>query len=215
MSLNYILNSTLNCRDDNRFDNFIHLCQSQFDKPVYNMTEMRMRQNKKLRGDLFEEFCKLYLIHIYKVKFEHVWLHHEIPDDVRTKLGLRNQDMGIDIIARDYHNRYYAVQVKYRKPKDKNQYISWKQLSTFYALVYRSGPYHKHIVMCNVNGVRHITKKGPKDVSICIGTFRKMTYFDWLKIVGERVEKTIDQPSKEEVRNRRLAYFDRLNKYPK
>ena len=63
--------------------------------------------------------------------------------------------------------------------------ISWKSLSTFYALTSRSGPWKKYIVMTNINGCRHIGKKNDKDLSICIKTFQNMSSFDWLKLAGD------------------------------
>ncbi len=101
-------------------------------------------------------------------------------------LAPKVQDMGIDIIAVDQNNNYYAVQAKFRKPpKYKTKYgLSWKELSTFYALANRTGPYIKHIVMTNSHYVRHVGQKTDKDVSICLGTFRNITKFQWLEMAG-------------------------------
>ena len=211
MSLAYILKTTVSETSANRFDTFIDLCQSQYDKPVHTMTEMRMRQNKKLRGDLWEQFCKLYLLNVYKTKtleFANVWLFKDIPDDIREKLGLTTRDMGIDLVAIDTLGRYSAIQAKYRKrrPEKSAQIIGWKQLSTFYALVYRTGPFHRHIVMTNVDGVRHVSKKTRNDMSMCRARFRKMTYFEWKSLTCE--EPTTH--SAEEIRRIRIKYYDKL-----
>ena len=209
-NLNWFIQNTLNHTTSNRFDYFVDMCQSQYDKPVNSLAEMRMRQNKKLRGDIFEEFCKRYLENHYSTPLKNVWLFSEVPQEVKEKLGLRNQDLGIDIIALDFKGRYYAVQVKYRKhnPHKQTQIIGWKQLSTFYALVYRSGPFHKHIVMTNVNGVRHITKKTSKDQSICKRRFQKMSYFDWKKMMDSGVDEgCVSSLTPEEVRQKRLEYY--------
>lgn len=183
--INSLVSMTLNQTQVNRFDYFVYICQSQYDKPVHSLTEMRNRQNKKLRGDFFEEFCKRYLLNVYSTSFANVWLLNEVPTCIKEKLGLKNRDNGIDIVCVDTHDRYYAVQVKYRKnnPQKSTQIIGWKQLSTFYALVYRAGPFHKHIVMTNVDGVRHITKKTPQDISICKKSFQSMSYWDWKKLM--------------------------------
>lgn len=212
MTLAYILKTTLAETTTNRFDKFVEMCQAQYDKPAHTMTEMRMRQNKKLRGDLWEEFCKLYLLNVYSTKnlqFTKVWLYRELPDNVREELGLRTRDEGIDLIALDTRGRYSAIQAKYRKTRLDNsaQFIGWKQLSTFYALVYRTGPFYRHIVMTNVNGVRHVSKKTAKDLSMCLSRFRKMTYFDWKRLIGSVDVQEITQPSVEEIRLRRLKFY--------
>jgi len=128
--------------------------------------------------------------------------------ELKAQLHLPKNDYGIDIISKK-GDGYYAIQCKYRKPQNKTQVISWKSLSTFYAMVVKSGPWIKHITMTNVNGCRHIGEKTDKDWSICIGTFRNINHFDWLKICGTRpTSPTIEnQLEKDTLRNARLAYF--------
>jgi predicted helicase len=55
-------------------------------------------------------------------------------------LGLKRQDMGIDLIC-ERNGRYTAVQCKYKKPSGTKSktIVTWSQLSTFYALVLRTG----------------------------------------------------------------------------
>lgn len=87
-------------------------------------------------------------------------------------------------------NTYSAVQVKYRyhnKYKSKNV-LSWKQLSTFYSWVHRTGPYKKHIIFTNADYTRHVGIKDPKDKSICIGTLRKIKHDHWC-VTGDFGEK--------------------------
>ena len=45
----------------NLFDEFICECQKWYEVPAHSFVEMRKRDNKKIRGDIFEEFCVLYL----------------------------------------------------------------------------------------------------------------------------------------------------------
>ena len=82
----------------NLFDEFIIECQKWYEVPAHTFTEMRTRANKKIRGDLFEEFCVLYLK--YVKRYPHVWLLKDVPEDILQKLSLKRRDMGIDIIAR-------------------------------------------------------------------------------------------------------------------
>lgn len=200
------INRTINYTNGNRFDYFIEECNTRYNKPVGNLLDMRIRQDRKVRGDFFELFCQRYLQTIYKESFVSVWLWNEIPERIRTRLELNKQDQGIDIIAVDTKNRYYAVQVKYRKyrPEKSKQFISWKELSTFYALAFRTGHFYKHIVMTNVDGVRHVTKKNSKDISICKRTFQKMTFWSWKKFQQETMTQ---QEDIESVRQKRLQYY--------
>ena len=50
------------------FDLFLSECQKWYDEPAHTFTEMRTRDNKKVRGDVFEEFCVKYLKHVRKLE---------------------------------------------------------------------------------------------------------------------------------------------------
>ncbi|GAG84464.1 unnamed protein product, partial [marine sediment metagenome] len=113
-------------------------------------------------------------------------------------------------------NKYYAIQCKFRKlnPLKKKTGIPWKQLSTFYALVYKTGPYEKHIVMTNTNFVRHVGKKTKKDLSICYGTFKNIGQFDWIKMISNKENKIQDLKKESinlklvQLREKRLKYYE-------
>ena len=132
----------------NLFDSFIDLCKNFYDKPAHNFTEMRNRNNKKLRGDIFEEFCVLYLKYVCKY---------------RKKVSYKSKIM-----------------------------VTWKELSTFYALCLRTGPWKKYIVMTNCDYVTHQGKKNNNDLSICIGTFRNINKEKWLDMCGTHFHKLSD-----------------------
>lgn len=189
-------------------------------KVAHNIQEIKNKNNcKREKGDLWEAFCFLYLKYI--LKHDEVWLYKDIPFDLKEKFSLTKNDFGIDIISKK-NDSYYVIQCKFKKPMTKVQIISWRSLSTFYAIVTKTGPWEKHIIMTNVNGCKHIGKKQMKDQSICIGTFRNTKYFDWLKIIGEEVidkkeEIVIDETkeniineTKENIRELRLKYYNNL-----
>lgn len=204
------------------FDLFVTYCKDRYYSQ--NMIQSSNistngKRSTKILGDLFEAFCKLYLKNISK--FQEVWFLNEIPDEIKTKLNL-GRDFGIDLIAFD-GSEYHAVQCKYRT---RNQYkqktgIPWKDLSTFYALVTKTGPFKSHIVMTNVDYVRHIGEKSIKDKSICYGTFKNITGQKWLDLfdikgntLGGQVHASNqpnDQPiiTNVDIREKRLAYFDK------
>jgi hypothetical protein len=229
----------------NLFDEFINECAKWYEKPAHSFTEMRTRSNKKIRGDIFEDFCVLYLLHIKK--YEQVWRLEDVSDSILEELALKRRDMGIDIIVK-HQNEYYAVQCKYKKHSNaRKNSVSWKSLSTFYALCLRTGKqiesnkreWQKYIVMTNCDFARHEGEKSQKDISMCIGTFRKINKDEWLlmcdvkgttlkeplkeplnepeflnEIVDDKKSKlskdvNYDKPSKEDLRLLRLAYYDK------
>ena len=80
--------------------------------------------------------------------------------------------MGIDIIVEN-DGIFQAIQCKYKKHTGyKKNILTWKILSTFYALCLRTGPWDKYIVMTNCEYTLRQGKKTPKDFSICIKTVR-------------------------------------------
>lgn len=210
----------------NLFDEFIQECQRWYSQPAHTLQEMRTRDNKKVRGDIFEDFCVLYLKEVKG--YQDVWLLEDVPEDILIKLSLKRRDMGIDIIVR-HNEEWFAVQCKYKTPTGKKSYITWSALSTFYAMCLRTGPWAKYIVMTNCDYTRHQGPKGEKDVSICLGTFRSTSSEQWLKmsdVQGTRLEQSTSlaqapsneimelrqkptyQLSREEIRALRLAYYE-------
>lgn len=212
MNVPKLCHSILLSSPKNLFDEFINKCAEHYEKPVHNLVELRTRDNKKIKGDVFEEFCVLYLKHIKK--YTNVWLLKDVPDEVLKNVSLKRKDMGIDIIA-EHDNNIIAVQCKYKKhDNNKKTCVSWTALSTFYALCSTSGPYSKHIVMTNCDYIKHVGKKTEKDLSICVGTFRKITVAEWTLMCMLNKNITIPetpQISQEEIRNKRLAFFNNIN----
>ena len=199
----------------NLFDEFLLEVQKWYETPAHTLTEMRTRNNKKIRGDIFEEFCVIYLK--YVKGYDTVWLLSEVPDHVLEALKVRRQDMGIDIIV-STGNEYYAVQCKYKKHSNRPKNIlSWNALSTFYAMCLRTGPWMKYIVMTNCDYTRNQGKKTEKDLSICLKTFQGISKENWLKmckvqgnILEEKSSIILNAPETlEELRSRRLAYYDK------
>jgi predicted helicase len=192
----------------NLFDAFLVECQKWYEQPAHTFTEMRVRDNKKVRGDVFEEFCVLYLKHVRK--FENVWRLENVPDELLIKLSLKRPDVGIDIIA-ESGGKYYAVQCKYKKHvSTKKNIVTWKALSTFYALCMRTGPWEKYIVMTNCEYCRHMGKKTVKDVSICLKTLQSITKEQWIEMCekkGDVVDSTVKKLTADELRSARLARF--------
>ena len=170
----------LNSNNTNLFDQFITICQKWYEAPAHSLGEIKRRDNKKIRGDIFELFSLLYLKYIKN--YENPMLLKDVPKEMLEKLSIKKRDMGIDIIVH-HKDSYYAVQCKYKKHiSKKKNIVTWKALSTFYALCLRSGPWEKYIVMTNCDYAKHEGKKSEKDMSLCIGTFRNIDKDNWLKM---------------------------------
>jgi len=191
---------------DNAFDKLTDLFQAFYDRPCSNVAQLSKR-TKQQSGLLWEHFCLMYL---REKGYGKAWLIGDAPDEVLEQANLTRRDMGIDIIIM-HENGYMAVQCKWRsnphkKPKTS---ITWNQLSTFYALCARSGPWLKYIVMTNCDYVRRVGKKYSKDQTISKAAFRSQPREVWQKIggLGEgHCLSDFKQASltKEEVREQRL-----------
>ena len=217
MDLKKQLHTVLLRSPANLFDEFIKECQVWYSKPAHTLTEMRTRDSKKIRGDIFEDFCVLYLKEVKG--YQDVWLLEDVPDEILVNLSLKRRDMGIDIIVR-HNEEWFAVQCKYKTPTGKKSYITWSALSTFYAMCLRTGPWAKYIVMTNCDYTRHQGPKGEKDLSICLASFRSTSSEQWLKmcdIQGQQIlpsneiqglrQKPTSELTREEIRELRLAYY--------
>lgn len=220
------------------FDIFLKLYLTHTTEPVHSIAELREKRTTKHKGDLFERFCQLYLKYIKK--YDEVWMLKELPIAIREALSLESHDVGIDLIAKK-NGRYSAVQCKYKTPRQDgtvkdapwiwHNTVNWSSVSTFYALCARTGPWEKHIVMTTAKSIKRMGHKNEKDLSICIGSFQKLTSLDFITMyskgeiqivpkveTGEKVKSNklknesfqdTKGPSPEELRLLRLAFYDK------
>jgi predicted helicase len=86
--------------------------------------------SEKEKGNNFEELTLHYLrLHPnYSTLLDTVWHQNDIPQKIRKKLKLPYTDEGIDLIARTFDGKYWAIQCKYHN--DVNRFVSTK-LSLF------------------------------------------------------------------------------------
>jgi len=194
----------------NLWDAFEAECQKFYNEPAHSLTDMRTRDNKKVRGDIFEDFCVLYLRNVGG--YDNAWRLEDVPPEILEKMGMKRQDFGIDIIV-EKAGKYSAVQCKYKKHvSSKINMVTWKALSTFYALCLRTGPWEKYIVMTNCSYVRHQGKKTQKDVSIGLKKLQTMTSDQWVSmcnLVGQTISVVTTEKPKtvEELRTARLKFL--------
>ena len=203
---------------DDIFQSISDRIQSYFEKAATNIFELK-QNTTKTKGDIFEVFCKLYLLNNYDY-YTQVWLLSEVPVEILEKLNMRRADRGIDMIAIDKYNNYYCIQCKYRiAPKNKKNVLSWSQLSTFYALAARTGPWYKQIVMTNCDYIRREGRKTSNDLSICIKTFTNTDRNTWVKILGSTGnklnensdEKKSEEKQKVDIKVLRSKFLEKLN----
>jgi hypothetical protein len=187
------------CETVNIIDSLIEKFKFHYDKPVSSLTDLKLRENRKIKGDVFELFAKMYYETILwndeDNLYSNVWLLNEVPSEILKDLGLKRNDMGIDLILKHACKTggFSAVQVKYRNHngyRTKNV-IGWKQLSTFYALVNRSGPWKKHIVFTNADYIRHVGKRDSKDKTVAIGTLRNIKSEFWYRMSQTGIESNV------------------------
>lgn len=174
------------------FDEFTKEIEAYFNRPVTNIDELKDKHNKKKKGDIWELFCRDWLL--ASGKYINVWL----LKDFNTQFGLNfYQDNGIDLIAQTSRG-WVAVQCKYR---GKCKYVDWKSLSTFIGLCERTGPWECYLVMTNCIGVSHKLPRTIKDRSVCRKTFQNTSREHWMKIVGTYQPHTLKEEIKVEITN--------------
>jgi hypothetical protein len=196
--------------DFNIFDAFITRCQLYYDRPAHSISEIKDAQSTKVKGDVFEHFAYMYFS---RVKKWQVWFLKDLPKEIRDKLKLAKVDLGIDLIAQD-QDKLYAIQAKYRKQNTRTKTVlGWKQLSTFYGIVSKTGPWKKHIVFTNADYIRHVGTKTILDKSICLGTLRGIKRHEWEEMMGFVGYKMSEEKVKltaEQIREKRLLILDKI-----
>ena len=83
------------------------------------------------RGDAFEVFAEAYLATQREHDAEKVWPLSAVPLELLQRLGLSEQDYGVDGIFRTLLGNHNAYQVKFRSARTP---LTWRELSTFMGL---------------------------------------------------------------------------------
>jgi superfamily II DNA or RNA helicase len=85
----------------------------------------------KIKGDSFEVFAEAYLATQRKHDAAKVWPLSAVPLEVLQRLGLSEQDYGVDGVFQTLLGHYNAYQVKFRSARNP---LTWRELSTFMGL---------------------------------------------------------------------------------
>ena len=100
---------------------------------------------EKARGDAFEVFAEAYRATQRKHDAAHLWPHGSVPLDVLKKLGLTQQDQGVDGVLQTLLGQFDAYQVKFRAGRP---LLTWRELSTFIGLA-DSPRIHSRVLLTN------------------------------------------------------------------
>jgi len=167
-------------------------------REVASLAALRARDNMKLKGDLWEEFCRQYLLQLESGgarRYETVWAWREVPGEVLDRQGLKRTrvDNGIDLVALRTDGGYDAVQCKYLGNGERR--VSWALLATFVGLSRASGPWTKCVVMTTGKGITWKVPRTERDLSYCRETFRNIPRTTWLRMSGGYVEHRLGAAS--------------------
>ena len=198
-----ILSRLVSKPNDGLFDGIVSEFISYVDRPVHSLQEMRDNRSTKMKGDLFEAFCVLYL----QRKGYTVWLLKETPADILAHIGLGTFDVGIDLIARK-NGRFSAVQCKFKRPRAgfvKGTWlpyncVNWKEVSTFYSLCHRTqekAQWQHHIVMTNCKYVRRMGNATPYDKTFAYGSFSKLSVIETIDMIKNVVKEDSEDVKKD------------------
>jgi hypothetical protein len=207
------ITEAINKKTENILEYVMEQMKEYQESPAHNIQDFKKR-SKKETGDLFENFCVIYLQTLGYT----CYLLKDTPQDILDKLSMKRQDLGIDIIALK-DSGYHAVQCKF-KSKDKNKkytVLSWKQMSTFYALCSRTPGLSKYIIMTTADYVRKVGHKIDKDETIAYQKLANLDLKVWKQMCDYQEKPNYDifnlnTPSKEELRLLRLKHFDKFLK---
>jgi len=177
----YISKSNINI-----FDKIEEEIEYNFNAPVTCIKDMKDRDNKKRKGDIWEEFCKDWLL--ASGKYNQVLLLHEFNKEYPNTF-ISKQDNGIDLIGQT-NNGWHAIQCKYRKQTSRKVLVDWRTLSTFIALCERTiapdgSSWEKYVVITNCPGVTRKLPRTSKDKSICRKSFQNTSHDHWSKIISK------------------------------
>ena len=103
------------------------------------LEKLTKSEQTKFAGDIFELVTKHFLLtdSRYQSALKNVWLLDEVPENIKLKLNLPDQDEGIDLIAETKQGKFWAIQSKYRSNPDENLTLGGKGgLATFSSLAF-------------------------------------------------------------------------------
>jgi len=101
--------------------------------------------DEQSRGAAFEVFAEAYLATQRKYDAAQIWPHGSVPLDILKKLGLTQQDQGVDGVLQTLLGQFNAYQIKFRTGRPS---LTWRELSTFIGLA-DSPHIHSRVLLTN------------------------------------------------------------------
>ena len=179
---------------------------SELEKVLANIS------NDKVKGDLFELFCQVYLKVIYKKQvFKSIQLFKDVDASILQRLNLRlGKDFGIDIVAITDSNDLWTIQVKFRQ----SDQLTWTELSTFKA---SSEKATFTMLMSNVSKINHPHNVLTGFSSILRNEFEALTEDDFSNIKaflkGQAIKSIVYSPRPHQIEaiNSAIKHFKTNN----
>jgi superfamily II DNA or RNA helicase len=128
------------------------------------ITHSLSKLDRKQKGELFERLVKLYfkLSPEYMSLYDSIWLWSEVPETIKQKLSLPNQDLGIDLLCAK-KDEFHAIQCKYIQ--DESESLTGQRVSTFLS-IYNKTPEIRFGYICTTTDVHSRNLKKYTDGSI-------------------------------------------------
>lgn len=124
----------------------------------FNTVESNETKKSTQAGKLFEFFAKYYFLTepTQKINYKNVWLYNDVPPSILDKLKLPYKDYGIDLILQDTHDKFAAVQCKFKN--DETLELNWTKdkLGNAFGLAKNCD---RLIIFTNASSVTNVAKK--------------------------------------------------------
>lgn len=124
----------------------------------FNTVESNETKKSTQAGKLFEFFAKYYFLTepTQKINYKNVWLYNEVPPSILDRLKLPYKDYGIDLILQDNHDKFAAVQCKFKN--DETLELNWTKdkLGNAFGLAKNCD---RLIIFTNASSVTNVAKK--------------------------------------------------------
>ncbi|AUH72794.1 DEAD/DEAH box helicase family protein [Legionella sainthelensi] len=136
----------------------------------------------KSAGVFFEQFCQyLYLTEPrLKNDYKNVWRFHEVPADIKEKLGFNKIDHGVDLVLEGHDGSLTVVQCKFKNNQSSKIYWTKDKLANLFA---EGDKADRFIIFTNASGVdKHTESKKREKLTI-------VTYCDLINLTAATLKQ--------------------------
>ncbi|MBI5393709.1 MAG: Helicase associated domain protein [Verrucomicrobia bacterium] len=147
----------------------------------------------KRKGDSFEVFAEAYLATQRKHDAAKVWPLTAVPLEILQRLGLSEQDYGVDGVFQTLLGNHNAYQVKFRSARPP---LTWRELSTFMGLA-DSPQIHSRILITNCDELPSVLNERRGFFCIRGSDLGRLEVGDFRAIEAWLAESAFETPKKE------------------